>query len=729
MWTDSGARPLPEPLVTYSTPPTPRPSPSWRKAAEDADAAIAAARRAFDQGQGEWPRTPVAERAALLRRVADLLQRDREELALLESRDAGKTSGGRPRRRRLRDRRLPVLRRPRRQRERRPGRRRRLTGHPQRGRPRTRRRLRPHHPLELPPPPGQLEDRPGARRGQHLRRQAERDHPALHRGPRPAARGGRPPGRCRQHRHRPRRPRRRPLRRAPRRRPGLLHRRPRQRHEGDARRRRLRQEGRPRTRRQEPERGLRGRLRHGRGFDTAVDQALNAAFIHSGQVCSAAPGSSSRSPCGSGSRPNWPAAPSGSASAAAPTRTPSAALLVSAAQLAPHRGLRRLRPRRRRRPARGRRTPHRTRAARRLVLPAHRPRPLPPPHAGGPRGGLRPGPHRRDVPYRGRGGRPRQRHRVRPGRSRLVRRRGPRPARRRPAPPRHRLDQRLPPLPAAGGVGGFGKSGVGRERCWARRLAEYRESKHDYAEPRARCAGSRADQPPPATGRALPPARPAAHRPAHRTRTRNTRREQHPDHTPQLSDYVIVGETARGSVIAHRLTAEPDVTVTPSSRAAPTTGTGPTSSPTPPKRLGLLGGGASACGYTVEQPRGSSHIGTAAPGGPRRLLLTTTRSYPSERAPDPDAGTSGPRRRRRLAAAAMDPYYDRLLNHIVPVDERGPERHRPRLRRRRASRARRAARRGLQQEAVPRGRRLLRPGLPPGGQQALLRLRGLLCTR
>ncbi|MFI1680982.1 aldehyde dehydrogenase family protein [Streptomyces sp. NPDC020607] len=56
---------------------------------EDADAAIAAARKAFDEGP--WPATPVAERAALLRRVADLLVRDREEIGLLESRDAGKT--------------------------------------------------------------------------------------------------------------------------------------------------------------------------------------------------------------------------------------------------------------------------------------------------------------------------------------------------------------------------------------------------------------------------------------------------------------------------------------------------------------------------------------------------------------------------------------------------------------------------------------------------------------
>ncbi|QPP06911.1 aldehyde dehydrogenase family protein [Streptomyces bathyalis] len=57
--------------------------------APDTDAAVAAARRAFDEG--DWPRTPVAERAALLRRVADLLQRDREEIGLTESRDAGKT--------------------------------------------------------------------------------------------------------------------------------------------------------------------------------------------------------------------------------------------------------------------------------------------------------------------------------------------------------------------------------------------------------------------------------------------------------------------------------------------------------------------------------------------------------------------------------------------------------------------------------------------------------------
>ncbi|MFD5948572.1 aldehyde dehydrogenase family protein [Streptomyces collinus] len=56
---------------------------------KDTDLAIAAARRAFDEGP--WPHTPVAERAALLRRVAGLLVRDREELGRLEAQDAGKT--------------------------------------------------------------------------------------------------------------------------------------------------------------------------------------------------------------------------------------------------------------------------------------------------------------------------------------------------------------------------------------------------------------------------------------------------------------------------------------------------------------------------------------------------------------------------------------------------------------------------------------------------------------
>jgi betaine-aldehyde dehydrogenase len=51
--------------------------------------AVAAARSAFDTGP--WPGTPMAERAALLRRVADLLVRDKEAIARVETLDTGKT--------------------------------------------------------------------------------------------------------------------------------------------------------------------------------------------------------------------------------------------------------------------------------------------------------------------------------------------------------------------------------------------------------------------------------------------------------------------------------------------------------------------------------------------------------------------------------------------------------------------------------------------------------------
>jgi betaine-aldehyde dehydrogenase len=51
--------------------------------------AIAAARRAFDAGG--WPATPTTERAALLDRVATLVDRDLEELARLETVNTGKT--------------------------------------------------------------------------------------------------------------------------------------------------------------------------------------------------------------------------------------------------------------------------------------------------------------------------------------------------------------------------------------------------------------------------------------------------------------------------------------------------------------------------------------------------------------------------------------------------------------------------------------------------------------
>lgn len=55
---------------------------------KDAVAAVAAARDAFDRGP--WPATPAAERGRLLLRVADLLERDKDVLARAESLDTGK---------------------------------------------------------------------------------------------------------------------------------------------------------------------------------------------------------------------------------------------------------------------------------------------------------------------------------------------------------------------------------------------------------------------------------------------------------------------------------------------------------------------------------------------------------------------------------------------------------------------------------------------------------------
>lgn len=56
---------------------------------EDAEAAIAAARNAFDNGP--WPGTPPCERAALLYKLGEMVTNERESLAELETLDTGKT--------------------------------------------------------------------------------------------------------------------------------------------------------------------------------------------------------------------------------------------------------------------------------------------------------------------------------------------------------------------------------------------------------------------------------------------------------------------------------------------------------------------------------------------------------------------------------------------------------------------------------------------------------------
>lgn len=61
---------------------------SYRSASKaDVDAAVTAARRAFD---GDWPRASGAERAALLRRVAARIEAGRDDLARIETLESGK---------------------------------------------------------------------------------------------------------------------------------------------------------------------------------------------------------------------------------------------------------------------------------------------------------------------------------------------------------------------------------------------------------------------------------------------------------------------------------------------------------------------------------------------------------------------------------------------------------------------------------------------------------------
>ena len=100
---------------------------------------------------------------------------------------------GEPRRRRAAGRRLVLL-------LRRLGRQARLRR--ARRRPALARRRRPGHPVELPAADARVEDRPGARRRQHRRAQAGRDHAAVGADLRRDPAAGRPAARRRQHHHR-----------------------------------------------------------------------------------------------------------------------------------------------------------------------------------------------------------------------------------------------------------------------------------------------------------------------------------------------------------------------------------------------------------------------------------------------------------------------------------------------------------------------------------------------
>ena len=190
--------------------------------AEDATAAVVAARQAFDNGP--WPTTPSPERAALLHRLADRLEAERDEVAragVARHRQALRRA---PARRRRHRRGLPPLRLARPGGRRSCGRR----GHARCGQPggaRAGRRLRADHAVELPAAADRLEGRAGAGRGQHVRAQAERAHPVHGDLADDGARRGRAARRRRQPGARGRGPRRRGPDRGPGGRPGVVHRR------------------------------------------------------------------------------------------------------------------------------------------------------------------------------------------------------------------------------------------------------------------------------------------------------------------------------------------------------------------------------------------------------------------------------------------------------------------------------------------------------------------------
>ncbi|MFG3495304.1 GMC family oxidoreductase [Streptomyces sp. NPDC047928] len=131
-------------------------------------------------------------------------------------------------------------------------------------------------------------------------------------------------------------------------------------------------------------------------------------------------------------------------------------------------------------------------------------------------------------------------------------------------------------------------------------------------------------------------------------------------------DYVVVGGGTAGSVIANRLSADPGVTV------AVIEG-GPSDVDRPDvltlrRWMGLLGGELDYDYPTTEQPRGNSHIrhsrARVLGGCSSHNTLIAFKPLPSDWDEWADAGADG------WDAAAMDPYFGKLLNNIVPVDEK-----------------------------------------------------------
>ncbi|WP_413799789.1 GMC family oxidoreductase [Streptomyces iranensis] len=135
---------------------------------------------------------------------------------------------------------------------------------------------------------------------------------------------------------------------------------------------------------------------------------------------------------------------------------------------------------------------------------------------------------------------------------------------------------------------------------------------------------------------------------------------------PVAYDYVVIGGGTAGSVIASRLTEDPDI------RVAVIEG-GPSDVDRPDvltlrRWLGLLGGDLDYDYPTTEQPRGNSHIrhsrARVLGGCSSHNTLISFKPLPGDWDEWAEAGAEG------WDAESMDPYFRRLRNNIVPVDEK-----------------------------------------------------------
>lgn len=130
-------------------------------------------------------------------------------------------------------------------------------------------------------------------------------------------------------------------------------------------------------------------------------------------------------------------------------------------------------------------------------------------------------------------------------------------------------------------------------------------------------------------------------------------------------DYVIVGGGTAGSVIASRLTENPDITVALIEGGPSDVGRDDVL--TLRRWMGLLGGELDYDYPTTEQPRGNSNIrhsrARVLGGCSSHNTLIAFKPLPSDWDEWVEAGAAG------WDAASMDPYFHKLRNNIVPVDE------------------------------------------------------------